>query len=478
MKQATRQSQSLRQTQSLSPRLQQAVRLLALTRTEMTTAIAREMEENPLLEAAGEAAGDERLVLEGHGGPAPAGPAGGDPGRERGYEETVSRGETLAERLLGQFRMLRAGDQERRAAFLIIHSLDGDGYLAVPFEEIVRESGAGPDACARARAMVKGLDPAGCGSEGLVDCLLTQARALPDRDPLLETVIRDHLGLVESGGPGAVADAAGADVEAVRRSLRRLRSLHPKPGRLVSPEPTHYVVPDITAVPSGDGLVARVNDDGVPLLRISPIYKRLLRDGSGATPEEREFVLKKARDARWLIKAVLNRRRTIQRVADAILDRQRDFFRRGGRGRRRPMALKDIAEETGVHESTVSRATTNKYIHTPVGVFELRSLFERGVGDRGREVSPDSLKGKIAGLCGHEDPRRPLSDQRIADLLSHDDLKVSRRTVSKYREELGIPASAARKNHGIQNRDMQNHDMENRGAENRGAENHGIRRKP
>jgi RNA polymerase sigma-54 factor len=222
-------------------------------------------------------------------------------------------------------------------------------------------------------------------------------------------------------------------------------SLNPKPGRLVSADETQYVVPDIFVAELGGEFVVQVNDEGVPRLRVSNLYKSLIKSSANQV-EAKEFVQEKLRSALWLIKSIENRQKTIFKVAISIVKNQQEFFKKGP-AFLRPMILKDIAGEIGMHESTVSRVTTNKFMHTPIGTFELKYFFNTGIGGKngGIDIAGETLKLKIKEMIGNEDPKRPLSDQKISELLSTRDIVVARRTVAKYREMMGISPSSKRK---------------------------------
>lgn len=483
---AVKMSQSLKQTQSLTmtPQLQQAIKLLTLTHLEMTNVIAEEMVENPMLEEVdpnnselelGESKQkEERLEMQ----TAEATPESFQEERAVGndddfdwqsyietynnssstpnmvtaesseelpnYENIISRGQSLAEHLEWQLRMEDVSEAEIEFALEIIHNINEDGYLAVPFTEILKESKLTDDESKEIWALVKRLDPVGCGCETLTDCLLSQARIAEERSPLLEKIIRDHLKDLESRDYPKVAKTLGVSAEQVKDTVELLKNFHPKPGRLVSAGDTHYVVPDIYVVQIGGEFVVKVNDEGVPRLKVSKLYQQMLAQKNNK--EAHEYVQEKLRSALWLIKSVQNRQKTINKVSEAIVRQQQDFFKRGPRFLK-PMVLRDIANEIGMHESTVSRVTTNKYMHTPIGLFELKYFFNSGLGgkDGGMDVSSEVLKLKIKELIANEPPRKPLSDQKIADLLSRDDVKVARRTVAKYRESLGILSSSKRK---------------------------------
>ena len=292
--------------------------------------------------------------------------------------------------------------------------------------------------------LIKRLDPVGCGCETLTDCLLAQARIAEERSPLLEKIIKNHLKDLEGRDYPKIAKSLGVDRGQIEKTVELLKNFYPKPGRLISSSDTHYVVPDIYVVKVGTEFVVKVNDDGVPRLKISQLYQKML--GQKENKEAYDYVQDKLKSALWLIKSIENRQKTIYKVSQAIVAQQQDFFKRGPRFLK-PMVLRDIANEIGMHESTVSRVTTNKYMHTPIGLFELKYFFNTGVGGKngGMDVSSEVLKLKIKELISSENPKKPLSDQKIASLLSRDDVKVARRTVAKYREVLGILSSSKRK---------------------------------
>ena len=476
-------SQTMKQTQGLkmTPQLQQAIKLLTLTHLEMTNVIAEEMVENPMLEeldgsnsSDGEtAATEERLTMQNEEatsdrfqeeGPvnkdefdwqsyietynstssSPPNMATQDFDELPNYENIVSKGQTLVDHLEWQLRMEELDEKSLNFGMSIIHNINDDGYLSLPFEEILKDFKIDKDTGEEVWQLIKRLDPVGCGCETLTDCLLAQARIAEERSPLLEKIIKNHLKDLEGRDYPKIAKSLGVDRGQIEKTVELLKNFYPKPGRLISSSDTHYVVPDIYVVKVGTEFVVKVNDDGVPRLKISQLYQKML--GQKENKEAYDYVQDKLKSALWLIKSIENRQKTIYKVSQAIVAQQQDFFKRGPRFLK-PMVLKDIANEIGMHESTVSRVTTNKYMHTPIGLFELKYFFNTGVGGKngGMDVSSEVLKLKIKELISSENPKKPLSDQKIASLLSRDDVKVARRTVAKYREVLGILSSSKRK---------------------------------
>lgn len=482
---AIKMHQGLKQTQSLmiTPQLQQAIKLLTLTHLEMTTLISQEMVENPMLEEIdGEMetgpAEESREELEAKevtpdnfSGPeliegskdsfdwesysesfnsnsssSPNMKENISPDDLPSYENMVSKGQSLQEHLEWQLRMENLSPEKLSFCLDIIGNIDDDGYLEVPFEEIVaRHPSLDRDEALGMLGLVQNLDPVGCGAQNLQECLGIQARMLPERSPLVELIIEKNLHDLEKKDYAKIAKDFGVTKEKVKEAELIIMGLNPKPGRLVSAEETQYVVPDIFVAEVGGEFVVQVNDEGVPRLRISNLYKSLIKNGQ-SDAEAKEFVQDKLRAAMWLIKSIENRQKTIYKVANSIVRTQQEFFRKGP-AYLKPMILKDIANEIGMHESTVSRVTTNKFMHTPIGTFELKYFFNAGIGGKngGIDIAGESLKLKIKEMIANEDPKRPLSDQKISELLSTKDIVVARRTVAKYREMMGIAPSSKRK---------------------------------
>lgn len=487
---AVKLTQSLRQSQTLmmTPQLQQAIKLLTLTHMEMTNVIAQEMVENPMLEEIGgdntasqEDYGSENLEIQNQEAKSdsfeetpiiarenddfdwqsyiesqnpnnhqPPSMATKNLDELPNYENIISKGQSLADHLEWQIRMENLSDDELNVALLVIGNINDDGYMATNFEEIISESGVDREISLRILDKVQRLDPIGCGARDLTDCLLAQAKIMEERSPLLEKIIRDHLPDLHVKDYLKIGKALGVTSEKVEETSLLLQLFHPKPGRLIASPETLYVVPDIYVKEVSGKFEVQVNDEGVPRLRVSQLYKEMMTASSNQSPmdkEAKDYVEEKLRSAVWLIKSIQNRQRTIVRVAQAIVEKQQEFFQKGPKFLK-PMVLRDIATEIEMHESTVSRVTTNKYMHTPIGVFELKYFFNSGIGGNrsgSGDISSEVLKMKVKELVDNENPKRPLSDQKIVELLEREDLKVARRTIAKYREALGILSSSKRK---------------------------------
>lgn len=465
----------------MTPQLQQAIKLLTLTHLEMTNVIAQEMVENPMLEEiGGEMSKDEMRASEMEDYKNQEATAENFSGQELvenskeefdwdkyidgyntnsstphtaeysssedgpNYENMVSQGQSLAEHLEWQLRMENLTNEEWKFAEEVIHNIDDDGYLQESVENIIADCELEREDAFEILKMIQNLDPVGCGASTLEECLLAQARALPERMPLVEKIIQTQLDNLQKKDYAQIAKELGVDKESVKTAELIITGFTPKPGRLVSNGETHYVTPDIFVHEVGGEFIIKMNDEGVPRLKISNLYKSLIK--SGGDEKAQEYVKDKLRAAKWLIDSIENRQKTIMKVADAIVKSQQQFFKRGP-AFLKPMILKDIANEIGMHESTVSRVTTNKYMHTPIGTFELKYFFNAGIGGKngGIDIASESLKMKIKELVENEDPKRPLSDQKIADMLKQGDIVVARRTIAKYREMLNILPSSKRK---------------------------------
>ena len=480
-------SQGLKQQQGLAmtPQLQQAIKLLTLTHLEMTNVIAEELVENPMLEETdneqerNSEEGDTPLEMEAReatsedfsenplmrdkdefdwesyadsfnsnsSAPTPNMANNSDPDEMPTYENIISKGMTLAEHLEWQLKMEELTANEWKLAQLIIGNINDDGYLEINFDELILESGFKREEAYELLEVIQRLDPVGCGATNLKECLLAQARIAEERSPLLEKLIRDHLEDLQGKQFEKIAKTLQVSVDQIKKTALLLQNFHPKPGRLVVSPDTHYILPDIFVVNVGGEFVVQVNDEGVPHLRVSKLYHEMIKKGAGKKNDAAsEFVKEKLRAAEWLIKSIMNRQRTIEKVAKTIVSKQQDFFKKGPRYLK-PMILKDVANDIGMHESTVSRVTTNKFMHTPIGTFELKYFFNSAIGgkDGGQDIASEVLKIKIKAIFAGEKPSKPFSDQKVVEILAQEGLTVARRTVTKYRELLGIEPSSKRK---------------------------------
>ncbi|MGE3262506.1 MAG: RNA polymerase factor sigma-54 [Bacteriovoracia bacterium] len=495
-----KQSLKLGQSLVMTPQLQQAIKLLQLNRLEMTELINQELVENPCLEEVaeldayedegGEAKenlenmetreaegttaeemlspqGEEKIV-DGKGeidweeymenfASGPALPSTREiPDELPNYENMVAGVTDLVSHLEWQINMSDLTDQERTLAKMIVGNLSDDGFFIGSLEDICRELNFEMEDAEEVLKIIQRFDPIGVAARDLRECLLVQAELLYDKDSLVVNIIRNHLEDLEKRNVAAITKATGAPEEDLKEAARQIKEeFDPKPGRSFGGgSDTHYIVPDVYVYKVADDFAIQLNEDGLPKLRVSAYYKKILiqakaeakAHGKGDPKLTKEYLQDKLRAAVWLIKSIHNRQKTIYRVMESIVKYQRDFFDKGVHFLK-PMVLREVAVDIGVHESTISRVTTNKYVHTPVGTFELKYFFNSGIssGDGSGDVASESVKEKIRSLIGKEDNKRPLSDQKLVELLQEDGIEIARRTVAKYRESMNILSSARRK---------------------------------
>ena len=469
-----KQSLDLRQTLRMTPQLQQAIKLLQLSRLELEQAVRKELEENPVLEENLEAPSNEEQAetaatassenasaedqnpqkqdefewesyIESNYKP----PSGTGTGSEEimNYENIISTPQSLFDYLMWQMSLSGFSDEENMLASILVSYLDDDGYIKVPIEQIAADENVNKDDLESVLPYVQEFDPPGIGARDLKECLLIQAKHLQEDTHDLVFLINNHLKDLEKKNFDGIAKAMNRDITDIIEMSKIIYSMDPKPGRAYVANDTHYVTPDVYVYKVGDEYMVSLNEDGLPRLRISNFYKNLLK---GATTESKtagtqEYVQEKLRSAVWLIKSIHQRQRTIYKVTESIVKHQKEFFERGS-AFIKPMILRDIANDIGMHESTVSRVTTSKYMHTPRGIYELKYFFNSGINtDDGDSMASESVKLKIKDLVGKEDPKNPLSDQRIVELLKKDGIQIARRTVAKYRDVLKILPSSKRK---------------------------------
>jgi RNA polymerase sigma-54 factor len=471
-----KQSLKLSQQLVMTPQLQQAIKLLQLNRMELAQHCQNELLENPILEEL-EGSGDKTEPKMRETQPEvrtqddevnPNSQQGMDDVnlenllnnhsqrkeetryRVRGnddlpsYEATLTSVTTLAEHLLDQAQLTKLSDTEMRFVQAIIGNLDENGYLATTLEDMALARDVSVRVLEHALSKVQELDPAGVGARDLRECLLIQTRHLDEND-LLRVMIRDYLPLLEKRKYDEVAKTLKISVQEILQTVERMKKLDPKPGRQFFDESSQYITPDIyVRMINGEPVISQ-NEDGLPKLRLSSYYQSLLTN-TKSTDEEKEYIHDKMRSALWLIRSIHQRQRTIYKVTQSIIQIQRDFFDEGVKALK-PMVLKDVAQDIGMHESTVSRVTTNKYVHTPQGIFELKFFFNSGIKSvTGSDMASEAVKQRIKAIIDKEDPRKPYSDQEIVEILRQSDVDIARRTVAKYREMLGLLSSSKRKN--------------------------------
>ena len=360
------------------------------------------------------------------------------------FEQFLSHSPSLSEHLEWQLNMLEVTDQEHDAAVSVIGNLDSDGRLACSIEEVAEIAACTVEAAENARQVVMTLDPVGCGAFDVRECLLAQLASKGQGDSLAAALVRDHLEDLQPHRLQHLAKETGYDVHVLDNEIKKVRVLDPYPGRRHSSEDPVYVSPEVYVEKVEDDYIVYFVDDGSPRLRISQTYHQLL-DQTDTTKETKDFIKEKVRSAVDLLRNIEHRRQTIYRVVECIVKRQREFLDKGVEYIK-PMMLKDVAEDIGMHLSTISRVVNRKYAHTPQGVIELRRFFSEGMmNEEGEEVSTRILKLKIKKMIEEENTKKPLTDDQIAKILGKEGVKLSRRTVAKYRDQMQIPGSRERK---------------------------------
>ncbi|RJP24739.1 MAG: RNA polymerase sigma-54 factor [Candidatus Abyssobacteria bacterium SURF_5] len=364
---------------------------------------------------------------------------------KRGFiENTAAEAESMHTNLLRQLSLSTNNPTDYKIGEWIISEIDSRGYFSATVEAGAEKLGAPPEEIERVLKIIHTFTPVGIGARNLRECLLIQIAASHPDKPMLKKIVEDHLEQLAKKQFPKIAQALKISVQEVQDLAAIISSLEPLPGRSFGNREVIYIVPDVVVKKVDNDYVVYINDDGMPKLRISSFYRKLLK-GYTDNPETKEYVRDKLRAAQWLVKNIQQRKETIQKVAENIVQVQRDFFDRGV-AHLKPLTLKEIAERIGMHESTVSRVTTNKYMESPRGIFELKYFFSSGIeGSDGESTSSTSVKEMIRQLIENENKRKPLSDQKITELLNRRGLNIARRTAAKYREELGILSSKYRR---------------------------------
>jgi len=467
-----KQSLNLSQQLIMTPQLQQAIKLLQLSRLELLETLNQEMETNPMLEEPPldeteeekefeEKKEDEDIVRE----VAPKEETSEDVDwetylseystgwsdsflEERGilpFESFTANKTSLYSHLTWQLNMSNFEDMQKEIGINIIGNLDGDGYLKSSLEEISQATGHTEDEVLEGLRLIQQFDPVGIAARDTQECLLIQARFQNLGGSIVEKIILEHMNNLENKKYDRIAKSLSIPLQEVLSAISIITHFEPKPGRRYSDEETIYISPDIYVFKVGDEYEIVLNEDGLPRLKINPYYRSILSNKNSVTDETKQYIQDKLKSAAWLIKSIHQRQRTIYRVTKSIVHFQRNFFEKGV-VHLKPLVLRDVAEDIQMHESTVSRVTTNKYVHTPQGVFELKYFFNSSINSMdGESVASESVKEHIKNIIKAENKARPFNDQDIADTLKDFNIMVARRTVAKYRESLGILPSGKRK---------------------------------
>ena len=469
--------QQLKLTQQLimTPQLQMAIKLLQLSRLELMETIHQELEENPALEEISEGTPEEQNQEESETAPEIESPERevtieekiiedidwsnfideyNSPGKTSyetesketpRYESFVAQKESLSEHLLWQLMMSFPSESEKEIGSLIIGNLNKDGYLEIPFEELLRQSGATAEEAGKVLTLMQTFNPIGVCARNLQECLLIQAKHLGLGDTIVCDIISQHLNHLENRNYKAICSALKANIAEVISAVEVIKGLEPRPGQQFSNEEPHYITPDIYVYKSEDEFVIVINDDGMPKLRVSSFYRTAMNGEGKVKDQAKEYLQDKLRSATWLIRSIHQRQKTIYRVMESIVRFQRDFFEKGV-AHLKPMVLRDVAQDIGMHESTISRVTTNKYAYTPQGIFELKYFFNSSINRvHGDSMASASVQDKIRQVIESENPRKPYSDSKITEILKGENIDIARRTVAKYREMLKVLPSSKRK---------------------------------
>jgi RNA polymerase sigma-54 factor len=469
-----RQQLKLSQQLIMTPQLQMAIKLLQLSRLELMETIQQELEENPALEETVESQTDDqpeetpekapepsptkevtveekirddidwsnyieeyntpsRVSFEGEGRDIPS------------FETFTAAKQSLGDHLLWQLMMTSQDPEDEKIGSMIVGNLDGDGYLDVSVEELCGLSGYDCEKVESVITRMQTFDPVGVCSRDLKECLLIQAEHFGLNHTVITQIIENHLHHLENKNYKAITRALKISIDEVVSAVNIIKRLEPKPARQFSDEEPHYITPDIYVYKFEEEFVIMLNDDGMPKLRVNALYKKAVSRDGDVSDSAKEYIQEKLRSATWLIRSIHQRQKTIYRVMESIVRYQRDFFEKGI-AYLKPMVLRDVAQDIGMHESTISRVTTNKYSYTPQGLFELKYFFNSSISRvHGDAIASASVQEKIRQIIEKENPKKPYSDNKIAELLKEANIDIARRTVAKYREMMKVLPSSKRK---------------------------------
>lgn len=465
--------QQMKQTlgMTMTPQLQQAIKILQMSVLELQQEVNTALVENPVLEEASDES--EELVdpsLEASTIDETPAESIQDPKDELdfqsyieqatstslpstrnvqsddlpSYEQVLSRPTTLYDHLMWQLRMTVTDPRQFAIGEEIIGNLNEDGYLMVLTEELTERLKADRAEIEAVLFRVQRFDPPGVAARDLQECLLIQAEFLEEDDEV-DMIIERHMHELENKNYAAIAKALDLPLDRVVDMCKVIHNMEPRPGRSYAVGEPQFIVPDIYVIKVGNDFMVLLNEDGIPRLRLSKNYQSQVSQGQ-VVGETKSYLKEKLKGAMWLMRSIYQRQRTIYRVTECILRRQKEFFEQGSQ-KLRPMVLRDVADELGLHESTISRVTTNKFVHTPHGIFELKYFFNSGISrsDGEADLASESVKEKLRELIAAENPKNPLSDQTLSDMLSESKIQIARRTIAKYRESMGILPSSKRK---------------------------------
>lgn len=461
----------------LTPQLQMAIKLLQMPQLELSQAINQELTENPFLEELSDVTSSEELTPDEKEALAEIPEDADDTelsleklayfssddyfeerssdGRDLGYftsgnvtqpsyEYFLSTATDLSEHLIWQLRLSKESEEIRKAAELIIGNIDENGYLRITEEDVSELSKSDMETAKKALALVQSFDPPGIAARDVRECLRLQLKSMNMQGTLAESLVINNLDLIGKRKYPQIAKEYNVSVEDILSAVKVIEGLDPKPAKKFSSSAADYITPDVFILKTDGGYQIVLNDEGLPKIKISYYYQRLLRQKDAVSNEERQFLEDKLRSAVWLLKSLDQRNRTIYRVAESILIFQRDFFDKGINVLK-PLNLKDIASELNLHESTISRVTSNKYLSCPRGIYSFKYFFSNAIPSDSGELSSTSVKEMIKTIISEEDSGAPLSDMRIVDIFKSKHIKIARRTIAKYRDELKIRSQSQRR---------------------------------
>lgn len=460
----------------LTPQLQMAIKLLQMPQLELSQTLTQELTENPFLEESPDTVSTEELTKEERETVEPSeeqddteipleklmGFTTDDyfeersfDGRDLGYftpgnvtqpsfEYFLSSSSDLFDHLIWQLRLSRESEEVRSVGEIIIGNIDENGYLKTTDEEIREVANTDMETVERAVRLVQSFDPPGIAARDIRECLQLQLKALGLSGTLVEKIVLNNLDMVGKRKYTQLAKVYEVPLEEVMSAVKIIEGLDPKPGGNFSSAAVNYITPDVYIVKAESGYQIVLNDEGLPRLRISSYYQRLLSQKNAIPKEDRQFLEDKLRSAVWLMKSLDQRNKTIYRVTEAILNFQRDFFDKGV-NYLKPLNLKDVAAELNLHESTISRVTSNKYLSCPRGIYGFRFFFSNAIPSNTGEMSSTTVKEMVKKIISEEDASKPLSDMSIVDIFKSQNINIARRTIAKYREELKIPSQSQRK---------------------------------
>ena len=473
--------QSLKLTQQLimTPQLQQSIKLLQLTRLELLDLIRQEIKENPILEEKPEdttekteqetqiteefgAAEDSKvasresdfdwenyLYQEAKISWDPLSRMGGKEANDEDYqsvEANPDKKEGLQDYLLMQLALSQLNSDEKKCGELIIGNLDTNGYLTVSLEELSSISGMKSDLSEKVLKEIQKFDPVGVAARDLKECLMLQLALIKDKSKnLAGKILAQHLTKLSEKKYAVIVKDLKATKKELIKAVKIIYSLEPKPGRAFNYEAPQYINPDLYVYKISGEYIVVLNEDGMPKLHVNSLYRQILSGGNSVPENSKEYIKNKLRSAVWLIKSIYHRQNTVKKVMYSIIEFQRVFFDKGI-DHLKPLVLRDVAEDIDMHESTVSRVTNNKYVHTPRGIFPLKFFFNSSINAvKGGNIASESVKDTIKKIISQENPRSPCSDQEIVNILTKKNIHIARRTVTKYREMMSILSSNKRK---------------------------------